>query len=174
MPDHDMTDDETRSVAPADRHPLIQTALLVRLSQPLEEQLAVYNQRRKALRWFEITREKLAADPTATEDDLAFLDNHIRWWREKLDAGDNQLERRRLKTRERVARWRARICAPLAHMKGTPCPARILPCVGLFASDTRGLGLRAIGEHMPQLGELGVAVLFHEPGDVVAPRRPHG
>jgi hypothetical protein len=108
MPDHDMTDDETRSVAPADRHPLIQTALLVRLSQPLEEQLAVYNQRRKALRWFEITREKLAADPTATEDDLAFLDNHIRWWREKLDAGDNQLERRRLKTRERVARWRAR------------------------------------------------------------------
>jgi hypothetical protein len=30
-------------------------------------------------------------------------------------------------------------------------------------------GLRAIREHMPQLGQLGVAVLLHEPGDVVAP-----
>jgi hypothetical protein len=36
---------------PADQHPLIQTALLVRLSQQLEERLAVYNQRKKALRW---------------------------------------------------------------------------------------------------------------------------
>jgi hypothetical protein len=25
-----------------------------------------------------------------------------------------------------------------------------------------------IGEYMPQLGELGVAVLFHQPGDVIA------
>jgi hypothetical protein len=34
--------------------------------------------------------------------------------------------------------------------------------------DAERAGLRAIGEHMPQLGEPGVAVLFHEPGDAVA------
>jgi hypothetical protein len=102
---------------PADQHPLIQTALLVRLSQQLEERLAVYNQRKKALRWFEITREKLAADPTATEDDLETLDRYIRWWRDMLDAEDSQLERRRMKTRERVARWRAR-------KAGEPAPAK--------------------------------------------------
>jgi hypothetical protein len=34
--------------------------------------------------------------------------------------------------------------------------------------DARGLGLRAICEHVQELRELGVSVLFHEPGDVVA------
>ena len=34
--------------------------------------------------------------------------------------------------------------------------------------DAEGSRLRAIGEHVPQLRELGIAVLFHEPGDVVA------
>ena len=34
--------------------------------------------------------------------------------------------------------------------------------------DAEGSCLRAIGEHVPQLRELGIAVLFHEPGDVVA------
>ena len=31
-----------------------------------------------------------------------------------------------------------------------------------------GFRLRAIGEHVPQFGKLGIAVLLHEPGDVVA------
>jgi hypothetical protein len=34
--------------------------------------------------------------------------------------------------------------------------------------DALGVHLGAIGEHMPQVGELRVAVLFHEPGDVIA------
>ena len=55
-------------------HPLMQTALLVRLSQPLEDQLAVCNQRRKALRHFQLIRRQLAADPAATEHDLETLD----------------------------------------------------------------------------------------------------
>jgi|ERR1700722_4526527 hypothetical protein len=93
---------------PADRHPLIQTALMVHLSQPLEERHAVWLQRKKALPWFENMRRNLAADPTATEDDLEVLDGYIRWWRDKVDAYDKQDERRRMKTRERVARWRAR------------------------------------------------------------------
>jgi hypothetical protein len=38
---------------------------------------------------------------------------------------------------------------PAQHNHGTAFAD--LPCVGLFASDARGLGLRAIGEHMPQL-----------------------
>jgi PHD/YefM family antitoxin component YafN of YafNO toxin-antitoxin module len=93
---------------PADQHPLMQTALLVRLSQPLEERLAVYLQRKKALRHLQRIREQLAADPTATEDDLETLDRFIGWKQEELDAYDKQDERRRTKTRERVARWRAR------------------------------------------------------------------
>jgi hypothetical protein len=108
MPDHDIIDDEARYVALADQHPLMQRAYLVYLSQPVEEHYAVRLQRVKALRWFESTRKNLAADPTATADELEVLDTYIRWWREKLDAEDNQLERRCMKTRERVARWRAR------------------------------------------------------------------
>ena len=85
-----------------DQHPLMQSAYLVYLSQPLEERLAVHNQRRKALRHFQCLREQ-----SATEDDLETMDTYIGWWREKIDAHDNQLERRRQKTRERVARWPA-------------------------------------------------------------------
>ena len=89
----------------ADQHPLMQRAYLIYLSQPLEERHAVRLQRMKA---FESMRKDLAADPTATEDELETFDTYIRWWREKLDAEDTQLERRRMKTRERVARWRTR------------------------------------------------------------------
>ena len=91
-----------------DRHPLIQAAYLTYLSQPLEEKVAVYLQRRKALRYFQITRENLAADPTATANDVETLDVYIRWWQDKIDAYDKQGERQRLKTRERVRRFRAR------------------------------------------------------------------
>jgi hypothetical protein len=35
--------------------------------------------------------------------------------------------------------------------------------------DALRTGLRAIGEDMPQIGELRVAILFDELGDVVAP-----
>jgi hypothetical protein len=34
--------------------------------------------------------------------------------------------------------------------------------------DAVGVRFGAIGERVPQIGELGVAVLFHQPGDVVA------
>jgi hypothetical protein len=34
--------------------------------------------------------------------------------------------------------------------------------------DAVGLRLRAIRQHVPQLRQLHIAVLFHEPGDVVA------
>jgi hypothetical protein len=103
-----MTGDEARYVALADQHPLMQRAYLVYLSQPVEERHAVRLQRMKALRSFESMRKDLAADSTATKEELEMLDTYIRWWREKVDAEDNQLERRRMKTRERVARWRAR------------------------------------------------------------------
>lgn len=33
-----------------------------------------------------------------TKDDFETLDNYTRWRRDKLDAEDNQLERRRMKT----------------------------------------------------------------------------
>jgi hypothetical protein len=39
-----------------------------------------------------------------TKDDFETLDNYIRWRRDKLDAEDNQLERRRMKTRGAPAR----------------------------------------------------------------------
>ena len=90
-----------------DQDPLMQSAYLVYLSQPLEERLAVHNQRRKALRHLQRLSEQ-----SATEDDLETMDTYIGWWREKIDAHDNQLERRRQKTRERVARWRPRKPAP--------------------------------------------------------------
>ena len=108
MPDRDTTDDEARYVAFADQHPLMQRAYLVYLSQPVEGRHAVRLQRMKALRSFESMRKTLTADPAATEAELETLDTYIRWWGEKVDAEDNQLERRRMKTRERVARWRAR------------------------------------------------------------------
>jgi hypothetical protein len=107
-----------------DQHPLMQSAYLVYLSQPLEERLAVYNQRKKALRHFQRLREQSAADPTATEDDLETLDTYIGWWREKIDAHDNQLERRRQKTRERVARWRLKRASAQAPKRSAPAKKR--------------------------------------------------
>jgi hypothetical protein len=127
MPDHDRSDGELRMaaaarrrqgrrarmtpVAPHDHHPLMETAYLIHLCQPIEERRAVRLQRAAALRDLQRIREQLAVDPTATKDDLEWLDLHIHGRRAKLDAEDNQLERSRMKTRERVARWRARKAA---------------------------------------------------------------
>ena len=54
------------------------------------------------------------------EDDLDTLDTYIGWWREKIDAHDNQLERRRQKTRERVARWRLKRARAQAPKRSAP------------------------------------------------------
>jgi hypothetical protein len=93
-------------------HELVQAAQLIYLGQPLEERAAVTHQRKIALRYFQKTRANLAADPTATADDLAVLDAYIRFSKRKLgwlppEEEAARDERRRTKTRERVARWRA-------------------------------------------------------------------
>ena len=88
-------------------HKLVRAAMLIYQAQPLEERVAVLKQRRNALRYFQITRDKLAADLKATPDDLETLDALIRFARVKLDEDEARAERRRMKTRERVARWRA-------------------------------------------------------------------
>jgi hypothetical protein len=48
-----------------------------------------------------------------TKDDFETLDNYTRWRRDKLDAEDNQLERRRMKTRGAPPPSpRGRLCNP--------------------------------------------------------------
>ena len=88
-------------------HPLVEAAQLIYLAQPMEERQVVTHQRKTALRYFQITRAKLAGDPAATLDDLAVLDAYIRFSEQRLNQEDDRADRRRLKTRERVRRHRA-------------------------------------------------------------------
>jgi hypothetical protein len=94
-------------------HPLVETCLLLWRIRPTEEHALVRRQRQAVRRTFEIHRASLAADPTATPDDLATLDRLIeradrtRGFRSDAEE-QRRLERRRALTRERVRRLRAR------------------------------------------------------------------
>jgi hypothetical protein len=87
-------------------HKIVEASWLVYATQPADERAVVERHREGVLDYFRKQRARLAADPTATEDDLGMLDSYIRWTENKLGEQERRDERRRMKTRERVARWR--------------------------------------------------------------------
>ena len=95
-------------MTPRATHPLIETAARIWGGRKLDERVAVWRQRQSMVRWFQIARDKLVADPTATEEDLETVTRLLGWANEEVDKDEIRLERRRAKTRERVRRFRAR------------------------------------------------------------------
>ena len=65
-------------------HPLAETALAVWQSQPFEERIVLLSQREHVLKTLEKHQKRLAADPTATPEDLATLTRLVEWADRKL------------------------------------------------------------------------------------------
>ena len=84
---------------------------MANMNTPLTRKVFLERGYREMLDLFKEAKERLAADPTALPIDLDIVNQGIAWANYKLgerppEEMARRLERRREKTRERVARWR--------------------------------------------------------------------